>query len=428
MMARMSIARRLGVAAVLGALTLTGCTSEDSAPGSGASTPAGNGATEQPPEQTGDGTLRVGSLYSGPDSVVGLRRAQRAGIALAVSEINAAGGVLGEDVTIPEETRNRTDASAEAADQVEQGADVVVGALVSKDTRVVSDAVADAGAVLVSATSAGAGLPTGGRLVRTAPSEILLATVLADRLARDGRDDVGLLVRNDSYGNSLLREVRRLLRQQEIPVVVTAKYSPKAAVPEGAIAAIDEADLDAVVVIGYGEARRLVPALNEAGTGPVDEMATYLLDGNTTDYGEGARAAVEAGQFTGAIGLRPGAQPPEDWTDRLRDVSPGISDLGYAAEAYDAVVVSALAATLAESDAGSVLAEELVGVTRQGVACSTFAECRDLVLDGQDIDYDGVSGPLELSDDGSPTSATIGVYEYDAANRPVPVSYVGGRI
>ena len=39
---------------------------------------------------------------------------------------------------------------------------------------------------------------------------------------------------------------------------------------------------------------------------------------------------------------------------------------------------------------------------------------------GEDIDYDGVSGPIELGETGSPTAASIGIYEYDAKNKIAP--------
>ena len=39
-----------------------------------------------------------------------------------------------------------------------------------------------------------------------------------------------------------------------------------------------------------------------------------------------------------------------------------------------------------------------------------------LVKAGKDIDYDGVSGPIEFNDKGDPSEATIGIYQYGADN------------
>ena len=47
---------------------------------------------------------------------------------------------------------------------------------------------------------------------------------------------------------------------------------------------------------------------------------------------------------------------------------------------------------------------------------------------GEDIDYDGVSGPVDLGDTGSPTKATIGIFVYDATNTFHNLKYVTGVI
>jgi branched-chain amino acid transport system substrate-binding protein len=36
--------------------------------------------------------------------------------------------------------------------------------------------------------------------------------------------------------------------------------------------------------------------------------------------------------------------------------------------------------------------------------------------DGQDIDYDGQSGPIEIDENGDPGQAVMGIYEYGADN------------
>ncbi len=60
----------------------------------------------------------------------------------------------------------------------------------------------------------------------------------------------------------------------------------------------------------------------------------------------------------------------------------------------------------------------------------TFADCAKLLEadPAADIDYDGVSGPLEFGDNGSPTAATIGIFEYAADNTYSNESYVTGQI
>ncbi len=94
-------------------------------------------------------------------------------------------------------------------------------------------------------------------------------------------------------------------------------------------------------------------------------------------------------------------------------VNPKLKDYSYSAESYDATVVSALAAIAAKDDSGEAIAKEIPGITKDGEKCNTFEECAALLKDGKDIDYDGVSGPIELGETGSPTAASIGIYQYD---------------
>ena len=54
--------------------------------------------------------------------------------------------------------------------------------------------------------------------------------------------------------------------------------------------------------------------------------------------------------------------------------------------------------------------------------------CRPLAGWSTDIDYDGESGPIELGETGSPTAASIGIYEYDGKNKIAPVDYKSGKI
>jgi len=39
-----------------------------------------------------------------------------------------------------------------------------------------------------------------------------------------------------------------------------------------------------------------------------------------------------------------------------------------------------------------------------------------LYTEGQQIDYDGASGPITLDEHGDPTEATIGIYQYGDDN------------
>jgi hypothetical protein len=83
-------------------------------------------------------------------------------------------------------------------------------------------------------------------------------------------------------------------------------------------------------------------------------------------------------------------------------------------------VVVTLAAIAAGTDDGQAVAAEIPGVTKDGTKCTSFEECRDLLEAGEDIDYDGVSGPIEMDDNGDPTVANFQILAYGPDNQIDP--------
>jgi ABC-type branched-subunit amino acid transport system substrate-binding protein len=134
--------------------------------------------------------------------------------------------------------------------------------------------------------------------------------------------------------------------------------------------------------------------------------------------------------MNGVKGTLPGAFPPAEFQERLLSIDPTLTDFSYAAESYDAVMLLALAAELAGSTDGVSIAANLEDVSKGGTKCSTWADCKALLDEGTDIDYDGVSGPVEFDADGEVTVATMGVYEYVANDKyeARPEEFVVGAV
>jgi hypothetical protein len=167
-------------------------------------------------------------------------------------------------------------------------------------------------------------------------------------------------------------------------------------------------------MIGFDESSRILNALFEQGFTP-DEKAIYLVDGNISNAtGEDF---TEPGTLVGIKGTLPSAELTDDFRNRLLEVDSGLVDYSYSAETYDAVVISALAAAIAETDDPTAVAAEINGVTREGQECETFEDCIALVDEGEDIDYNGPSGPQEFSQPGEPTAASFAIMSYGEDNR-----------
>lgn len=132
--------------------------------------------------------------------------------------------------------------------------------------------------------------------------------------------------------------------------------------------------------------------------------------------GSDSDSNASGGELEGMKGTLPLVELSDEFKNRLKEIDPALEDYSYAAETYDSVVVIALAVEAAKTD-GIEFASEINGITRDGEKCTDFAACVELVKAGTDIDYDGVSGPLEFSGNGEPTVASYGVQVFGADNR-----------
>jgi branched-chain amino acid transport system substrate-binding protein len=201
-------------------------------------------------------------------------------------------------------------------------------------------------------------------------------------------------------------------------VVDTIIYDPTAQNYDAEVTDIAAAEPDAIIVIGFDESARILTSMIEAGVGPAD-IPVYGTDGNMGNaLGE---QFADAGGAEGALACLRGTTPltelSTEFTDRLLAVNDTLIDFNYAAESYDAVVITALAANeVGSSEDPVAIGAEINGVTKDGTVCETYADCIALQADGEDIDYDGVSGPLEFGDAGEPSEASFGILTFDGNN------------
>lgn len=163
---------------------------------------------------------------------------------------------------------------------------------------------------------------------------------------------------------------------------------------------------------------------NESPTAEAGPPQWYFVDGNASDYS----ADFDPGTLEGTKATYPGAELGDEFKDRLLGINPKLKDFTYGPESFDATVVSALAAIAAGDDSGTAVGSQMQAVTSEGEKCADFATCADLLAEGTDIDYDGVSGPIDLNSTGSPSAATIGIFEYGNDNTISPLDFVTGEI
>lgn len=403
-----SFARAAATAVALAALA--GC--------GGAPTPTPTPTATLTP--TGDGELKIGTLFPSSGGVAFIGPAQVAGVNAAVREINAAGGVNGAPVVVV--NRDSGDASTQKAEEsfadlVAQGVDVVIGPSSSVLSQRLLGLAADAGIPLISPAATYpqlTALDTEGAFFRTIASYPHQAIVLADLFADRDVASVAIVFRDDDLGSSLSAALATALETAEIDLeAVEVAVDASAEDLTDAIEAVKEAEPDVVVLAtpdNGDQTKALITQLSAAGSGGAK---LWLTSQNLADYSQ----TLPAGLLNGVNGLLEGAEADAAFQAKIKQEDPGVVDFRYAAEAYDATVLAALAAVLAGDDGGASIARMLGAASVDGIKCTSFGECVDVLRTQPDIDYDGISGSVNLDAQGDPERGTYVLVAYNGENK-----------
>jgi branched-chain amino acid transport system substrate-binding protein len=390
----------------------------------GASTPTPTPTPTVTPTPTGDGVLKIGTLFPASGPLAFLSPAQVAGVRAAARDINAAGGVNGQPIVVVSlDSGDATTQKAEAsfAAFVEQDVDVVIGPSSSVLAQRLLGPAAEAGIPLISPAATYpqlTALDDADIFFRTIPSYPHQAIVLADRFsASEDIESVGLLYREGDLGGSLAVALEAALSgAREVPIDVTAVGLAADADAAAITAAIDElkaAEPDALVLAtpdNGTQTKALITQLTAAGYGGAK---LWLTSQNLADYSQ----ALPGGLLKGVNGIVEGAVVDDAFVAKLKREDPGLGDRRYAAEAYDATVLAALAAVLAGDDGGESIARELGTASIGGIKCTSFGECIDVLVTQTDVDYDGISGSTNLDAAGDPLRGTYQIVVYNAENK-----------
>ena len=426
-------ARNFGALVVGLALVAGACGGSDDAAEEPAEEPAAEEPAEEPAAETaGDGVLRLGGLLPETGNLAFLGPPEFAGVELAVAEINAAGGVNGADVEwLPGDSGDNGDVANATVDRLlAEDVDAFIGAASSGVSLTVIDKITNAGKIQFSPANTSPAFTDyadNGLYFRSAPSDVVQGAALADLMIGDGALTAAFIVMNDSYGTGLFEYTSAPYTDAGGEIVYEVIYDPQAENFDAEVSAAVEADPDAIVIIGFDETSKILTGLIEAGAGPADKML-YGSDGNMGNAL--AQAFDDPGVVAGMRGTVPGVdiEVNEEFIARLLEVDPELQDFAYSGESYDAAIVIALAAIAAGDDDGVAVGAQINDVTRGGEKCTTFAGCAAILADGGDIDYDGVSGPLEFIDAGEPSEASILIKEFNASGELEVVDIIFGKI
>lgn len=390
------------------AIVIAGCSSTPSGESGGSDKPAA------------DLTLKLGSLLPQTGSLAFLGPPMESGVGLAVQEVNDAAAGITIDLTAEDEGDTDTKAYETSITKLQgAGVSAIVGAAASGVSKLILDGNVSAGILQISASNTSPDFTTwddNGLYFRTAPSDLLQGEVLGNLIAEDGAKTLGIIYQNDAYGTGLNDAITTTFEGTGGEVVESVSFNVGDAQFDAQVESIKAQNPDAVAIVSFDQFKTIAPLLVNAG---ISADKFYMVDGNLSDYGSEIPVSLE-----GAQGTKAGPALADDFTSRLQDFWTGegnaeVKDFTYAAEAYDAVILVALASLAAGSTDGADIAakmQEVSGGSGDGKKCTSFADCAKIINDGGTADYDGYSGDVTFDEAGDPQGASIGIYKYGADN------------
>ncbi len=388
--------RMLAVCAAL-MLVAAACGGDDD--GDTTSTTLATDATEAPTEEPApvadDPELVIGQVMPETGALAFLNAPMIVSIDLAMQDIQAAGGnvrlLTGDSATDPDvapETVNR---------MLGEGVHVIVGAAASGVSQSFIQTLYDAQIPQCSPSNTSPSFSTqqnAGFYFRTVPPDQAVALILANLVAADGATNVAIPARADDWGNALAELLADNFDELGVNYEIFS-YDEDAVSYDPTVAAIEGMGADAVVLLTFAEGAQIIRGLLEAG---FPATAMYGSDGI---YDLGLPTMVDPTNpnvLDGFVVIAAGGS--DEFSTRLGTLTNG--NVIYGGQSYDCVMVLALAALAAGSTDGPAIMEQVQAVTSGGQKCFDYGECANLIADGADIDYEGISGPLELDEVGDP--------------------------
>jgi branched-chain amino acid transport system substrate-binding protein len=350
---------------------------------------------------------------------------------LAVSQINAAIKKDNLDQTVKLVTQdNETNPQAAvsaARKMVADGASCIMGAWASADTIPTARSVSiPEGVLQISPASTSdeiTGLSDDGLLNRDVPPDRYqgptLANAIDEAIGGAKGKTVNIGARNDSYGTGLADTFSAAWEAKGGKIGEKVIYDTEQPTYNSEAQKIVSGNPDVVVIIDFPQPfDKVAPAL--ARTGNWDPSKTWATDGlASSDVPSGAGASTVAGMR----GTAPGS-PDKGKTSAAFDklyTSAAPKDVGrqtFDAQQFDAGILCYLSAVAAGSTDGKDMADEVRDVSAPPGTKYTFEQLPEAIKalqDGDDIDYQGASGAIDMNDEGDGTAGVYDIYKYTGA-------------
>jgi neutral amino acid transport system substrate-binding protein len=378
--------------------------------------------TSETTSASGNG-LKLGTLAPTTGDLASLGQNFPVATNLAVETINACGGVNDAPVTMIVEDDETDPAKGVTAMTKLAEADKVagvIGSFASSVSMAAIDIAVRNKVMMISPGSTSQRFTTRaekgdfkGYWARTAPPDTYQAQALAALAYQKGFKKVSLVVINNDYGVGFEEPFITAFEKLGGTVLTKDKpvrYDEKATTLDSEAKAAFDGKPDAVVAILYPDTGAiLLKSAYEQGLSA--GIPVLLTDGVQTDQFPKDVGQTADGKFilAGSLGTVPGADGKaleafkKLWAEKVKkDMT------AFTSHSYDAAVLLMLAAQAAKTNTGEGIQSKITEVANApGTEVTDPCEALKLVKEGQDINYQGASGNVDIDKNGD----VIGSYD-----------------
>ncbi|VEP11833.1 ABC-type branched-chain amino acid transport system, periplasmic component [Hyella patelloides LEGE 07179] len=413
-----------GLALTVTILSLSACQTADTG-GDASTTDAGNTDNADNVSDTssnGEG-LKIGTLFPITGDLASIGQNMPVAVQLAVDTINACNGVNESPVTLVNED-SQTDPSA-GVTAMTKLAEVdrvagVAGAFASSVSGAAVDVAVRNKIMLISPGSTSPVFTDRaqngefeGYWARTAPPDTYQAQALAALAQKEGFENVSTVVINNDYGVGFEQQFVQAFEKSGGKIAdknSPVRYDPKAPTLDSEAKAAFGSKPDAVAAVLYAETGSVL--LKSAFEQGLTEGVTILLTDGV--YSEDFITQVgKTGDgksiIAGALGTVPGAngQALADFTNLWKEnIQKEVS--AFVPHSWDAAILMMLAAEAADANTGEGIQSQIREVANApGTEVTDPCEAMELVRNGEDINYQGASGNVDIDENGD----VIGGYD-----------------
>ena len=329
------------------------------------------------------------------------------GAKLAVSDINAQGGVLGQTLEmISADGACDSTAGASAADKLVNTDQVIaiVGAVCSGETiSAASNAAIPGNVTIVSPSASSPAVTTvedNDLLFRVSPSDSYQGDVLARMILSKGIDTIAVSYINNDYGKGLADAVVASFEANGGTVTASEGHEEGKADYRAEIGSLAASGADTLVLLAYanGSGQTILRQATEGA-----DFVNYVFGDGMID--DGLMDGIDASAVEGAFATPPGAPDgPGAAIFAEAAAAAGLDPTAiFSPQAYDAAFMIALAIEKngsTDREGVNVALREIASAPGEIILPGEWEKAVALIAAGKDINYEGAGGAQDFDENG----------------------------